>query len=176
MTHLRKMMHEELERRHYSQATTRRYLRFVERFAQHFGKSPDKLSRDPIRTYQAYLLKVRKLDPGSVENHVAALRFFFVHTLHRHEFSPVPALSQDAQETPQDFEPGRSYTPGRCQQQPFRANAADGSLRLAHAIVPQSEWLETVLMRSVGELIPLQCHPGCYKKRWPGPPAGSELQ
>ena len=38
MTHLRKMMLEELERRNYSQATTRRYLRFVERFAQHFGK------------------------------------------------------------------------------------------------------------------------------------------
>ena len=86
MTHLRKMMLEELERRNYSQATTRRYLRFVERFAQLFGKSPDKLSPDHIRTYQAYLLKVRKLEPGSVENHVAALRFFFVHTLHRHEF------------------------------------------------------------------------------------------
>src|SRR5271156_856052 len=54
------MLLEELERRNDSQATTRRYLRFVERFAQHFGKSPDKLSPDPIRTYQAYLLKVRK--------------------------------------------------------------------------------------------------------------------
>ena len=79
-------MLEELERRNYSQATTRRYLRFVERFAQHFGKSPDKLGPDHIRTYQAYLLKVRKLEPGSVENHVAALRFLFIHTLHRHEF------------------------------------------------------------------------------------------
>jgi len=79
-------MLEELERRNYSAETTRRYLRFVERFAQHFGKSPDKLSPDHIRTYQAYLLKVRKLDPGSVENHVAALRFLYVHTLHRHEF------------------------------------------------------------------------------------------
>ena len=86
MTHLRKIMLEELERRNYSQATTRRYLRFVERFAQHFGKSPDKLGPDHIRTYQAYLLKVRKLEPGSVENHVAALRFLFIHTLHRHEF------------------------------------------------------------------------------------------
>jgi integrase/recombinase XerD len=86
VTHLRKMMLEELERRNYSQATTRRYLRFVERFAQHFGKSPDKLGPDHIRTYQAYLLKVRKLEPGSVENHVAALRFLFIHTLHRHEF------------------------------------------------------------------------------------------
>ena len=36
MTRLRKMMLEELERRNYSAGTTRRYLRFVERFAQHF--------------------------------------------------------------------------------------------------------------------------------------------
>jgi site-specific recombinase XerD len=80
------MMLEELERRNYSADTTRRYLRFVERFAQHFGKSPDKLGPDHLRSYQAYLLKERKLCPGSVENHVAALRFFYVRTLHRHEF------------------------------------------------------------------------------------------
>ena len=79
-------MLEELERRNYSQGTTRRYLRFVERFAQHFGKSPDKLGPDHLRSYQAYLLRERKLCPGSVENHVAALRFFFVRTLRRHEF------------------------------------------------------------------------------------------
>ena len=79
-------MLEELERRNYSQGTTRRYLRFVERFAQHFGKPPDKLGPDHLRSYQAYLLRERKLCPGSVENHVAALRFFFVRTLRRHEF------------------------------------------------------------------------------------------
>ena len=86
MTRLRKMMLEELERRNYSAGTTRRYLRFVERFAQHFGKSPDKLGPDDLRSYQAYLLRDLKLCPGSVENHVAALRFFFVRTLHRPEF------------------------------------------------------------------------------------------
>ncbi len=86
MTHLRKMMLEELERRNYSTRTIRYYLRFVERFAKHFGKSPDKLGPDHLRTYQAYLLKERKLCPGTVENHVAALRFFFIRTLHRHEF------------------------------------------------------------------------------------------
>jgi hypothetical protein len=59
VTRLRKMMLEELERRNYSEGTTRRYLRHVERFAQHFGKSPDKLGLDHLRTYQAYLLKVR---------------------------------------------------------------------------------------------------------------------
>ena len=86
MTRLRKMMLEELERRNYSAGTTRRYLRFVERFAQHFGKSPDKLGPDDLRSYQAYLLRELKLCPGSVENHVAALRFFYVRTLRRHEF------------------------------------------------------------------------------------------
>ena len=97
MTHLRRMMLEELERRNYSEATTRRYLRFVERFAQHFGKSPDKLGPDHLRSYQAYLLKVRKLDPGTVENHVAALRFFFIRTLNRHEFRqflPYPKVQR----------------------------------------------------------------------------------
>ena len=93
MTHLRKIMLEELERRNYSAGTIRRYLRFVERFAKHFGKSPDKLSPDHPRSYQAHLLKERKLCPGTVENHVAALRFFFIRTLHRHqfrEFLPYP--------------------------------------------------------------------------------------
>jgi integrase/recombinase XerD len=86
VTHLRKMMLEELQRRNYSDRTIRYYLRFVERFAQHFGKSPDKLGLDHLRSYQAYLLKERKLSPGSVENHICALRFFFVRTLGRHEF------------------------------------------------------------------------------------------
>ena len=79
MTRLRKMMLEELERRNYSESTTRRYLRYVERFAQHFGKSPDKLSPDHLRTYQSYLLKVRKLDleKNSRVPRVSALRFLF---------------------------------------------------------------------------------------------------
>ncbi|HEY1964102.1 MAG TPA: site-specific integrase [Acidobacteriaceae bacterium] len=86
MTHLRKMMLEELERRNYSTSTIRHYLSFVERFAQHYGKSPDKLGLEHLRSYQAYLLKQRKLSPGSVEYHICALRFFFVRTLGRHEF------------------------------------------------------------------------------------------
>ena len=95
MTHLRRKMLEELERRNYSEGTARRYLRFVEQFAQHFGKSPDKLGPDHLRIYQAYLLKVRKLEPGTVENHVAALRFLFIRTLHRYEFRqflPYPKI------------------------------------------------------------------------------------
>ena len=97
MTRLRNIMLEELQRRNYADSTIRHYLRFVERFARHFGKSPDKLGPDHLRTYQAYLLKQRKLSPGTVENHVAALRFFFLRTLKRpgfREFLPYPKVQK----------------------------------------------------------------------------------
>src|ERR1035437_5808184 len=87
------MMLEELERRNYSAGTTRRYLRFIERFAQHFGKSPDEIGPDDLRSYKASRLRETTLCPGTVENPVAALRFFFVRTLPRHqfrEFLPYP--------------------------------------------------------------------------------------
>jgi len=56
MTRLRKMMLEELQRRNYAEGTTRYYIRAVQQFAQHFGKSPDKLGPSELRSYQAYLL------------------------------------------------------------------------------------------------------------------------
>jgi len=83
VTHLRKMMLEELQRRHYSEATTRRYIRFIERFAQHFRRSPDRLGPQHIREYQAQLFTLHKLTPGSVTNHLCALRFFYIQTLKR---------------------------------------------------------------------------------------------
>src|SRR5437660_3529209 len=83
MTHLRKIMLEELQRRHYSEATTRYYIRAVERFAQHFHCSPDRLGTRHIREYQAQLFTVQKLSPGSVTNHLCALRFFYIQTLKR---------------------------------------------------------------------------------------------
>jgi integrase/recombinase XerD len=86
MTRLRKMMLEELQRRNYSDSTTRYYLQAVAAFAKHFEKPPDKLGADELRTYQVYLLKERKLAVGTVIARVAALRFFFVRTLKRHEF------------------------------------------------------------------------------------------
>ena len=68
MTQLRQMMLEELQRRNYSEITTRKYLQVVTNFTKHFGKSPDKLGPDQLRTYQAYLLKERKLASGTAVN------------------------------------------------------------------------------------------------------------
>jgi integrase/recombinase XerD len=100
VTRLRKMMLEELQRRNYSAITTRNYLRVVTEFAKYFGKSPDKLGPNELRTYQAYLLTERKLTPGTVVNRVAALRFFFVKTLKRHQFRDFLPYPQDRRRLP----------------------------------------------------------------------------
>ena len=81
MTRLRKMMLEELERRNYSEATTRCYIRTVEDFSRRFKCSPDGLGPEHIREYQAELFKKRKLSPGTVTQRLAALRFFYIKTL-----------------------------------------------------------------------------------------------
>ena len=52
MTHLRKMMLEELERRNYAQSTTHLYLQTIEDFARYFKRPPDQLGPEHIRQYQ----------------------------------------------------------------------------------------------------------------------------
>ena len=83
MTHLRRVMLEELQRRNYAKTTIDYYVRAVEQFAKHFKRSPDRLNQDHLRAYQAYLLRERKLESRTVTLHVSALRFFFVKTLKR---------------------------------------------------------------------------------------------
>ena len=83
MTHLRQAMLEELQRRNYATTTVQYHIQAVERFAKYFRTPPDQLNQSHVRTYQAYLLRERKLGPRTVKLHVSALRFFFVKTLKR---------------------------------------------------------------------------------------------
>ena len=100
MTHLRKMMLEELQRRNYSEITTRKYLQYVTAFARHFGKPPDQLGPNELRSYQAYLLQERKVTPGTAVNCVAALRFFFIKTLKRNQFREFLPYPKDRRRLP----------------------------------------------------------------------------
>src|ERR1700681_2839302 len=81
MTRLRQMMLEELERRNYSHATTRCYVRTLADFARYFNRPPDRLRPEHIRQYQAHLFRQRKLAANSVTQRLAALRFFYIKTL-----------------------------------------------------------------------------------------------
>lgn len=83
MTHLRKLMLEELQRRNYSEETIRSYIHAVEDFSRRFNCSPDRLGPRHIREYQAELFQKRKLSSGTVVIRLAALRFFYTKTLRR---------------------------------------------------------------------------------------------
>ena len=95
MTHLRKMVLEELQRRNYSQRPQRSYLRTIWEFARYFHRSPEELGPEHIREFQAHLFSVRKLAGQSVAQRTAALRFLFVKTLKRPymlEHIPFPKI------------------------------------------------------------------------------------
>jgi len=97
VTHCRRIMLEELQRRNFSPTTIRSYLYAVERFARYFKCRPDRLNHTHLRSYQAHLLRTGQLQPKTVRLHVSALRFFFVKTLRRRyllDDTPYPKAPQ----------------------------------------------------------------------------------
>ena len=92
MTPLRKRMLEELQRRNYSPETVRGYILAVKQYAQYFGKSPDLLGAAEISRFQLYLLREKKLAPGTVTIRMSALRFLYKKTLKRRDldFDDIP--------------------------------------------------------------------------------------
>jgi site-specific recombinase XerD len=98
MTPLRQRMNEDMQVRNFSLNTQHSYLQQVSLFARHFGKSPDLLGREDIRTYQVYLANEKKLAPGSIHIALSALRFLFNVTLERdwvpEEVLPLPRKPQ----------------------------------------------------------------------------------
>ena len=85
MTPLRQRMLDELQRRNYSPATTRGYILAIKQFAEYFGKSPEGLGGEEIRQFELYLLKEKKLAPGTVEGRMSALRFLYKKVLKRRD-------------------------------------------------------------------------------------------
>ena len=98
MTILRRRMTQDMQVRNLSPHTQASYLQQVTQFACYFGKSPDLLGPEDIRTYQVYLTNERKLAPSSIHIAVAGLRFFYRVTLKRdwsfEEVLPLPKKPQ----------------------------------------------------------------------------------
>jgi site-specific recombinase XerD len=74
MTKLRQRMTEELRLRNSSEDTIRSYIGSVERFATHYGKSPDRMDAEQVRSYLLYLLDERKLSWSAIHVNRSALR------------------------------------------------------------------------------------------------------
>jgi site-specific recombinase XerD len=76
-------MLEDLRIRNYAAGTIRVYVDLVARFARFFGKSPEELGPEDIRTYQVHLVEERKVSWTVLNQTVCALRFLYTVTLGR---------------------------------------------------------------------------------------------
>lgn len=83
MTPLRRRMIDDMTLKGFSPHTQRAYLRAVTMLAAHFGKSPDRLTKNEVRAFLVHVLTRKKVSQSYFNQIVAALRFIFQETLNR---------------------------------------------------------------------------------------------
>jgi integrase/recombinase XerD len=83
MGKLKDKMKMDMELKNFSVRTVKTYLGCVEKFAAHYGKSPEDLGQEDIRNYLHYLQKDRELATSSINQAYGALKFLYVTTLVR---------------------------------------------------------------------------------------------
>jgi integrase/recombinase XerD len=76
MTPLRKRMIRELELQRKAPGTVSSYVKDVEELALYYGRSPDKITREEIRSYLHYLMVEKKLSYSSCNHKIVAINFF----------------------------------------------------------------------------------------------------
>ena len=96
MTPLRKQMLEDMQLKGYSAATQKAYVESVKRMAREYGKSPELMSEEELRSYLLGLQK--ELAPSSLRVVVPAIRFLFTVTLKRQW--PVLEFARPPKERP----------------------------------------------------------------------------
>ena len=83
MTPLRQHMLEDMQLRGLAARTQESYLGAVQQLAIHFHRSPDLLTEDELRQYFLYLRNVKRVAPNTSNVALNAVKFLYVHTLHR---------------------------------------------------------------------------------------------
>jgi site-specific recombinase XerD len=99
MTPLRQRFIDDLRLRNYSPRTVQAYVAGVARFAKHFGRSPELLGPEEVRTFQLQMLK-DKASWSKFNQTVCALRFFYGKTLGRAEQVPFIAYGKKPKTIP----------------------------------------------------------------------------
>jgi hypothetical protein len=72
MTPLRRRMIEDLRIRNRAETTIKTYVERVASFAGYFGKSPELLDPEAVRTYQVYLVEERRVSVASQPDRMCA--------------------------------------------------------------------------------------------------------
>jgi integrase/recombinase XerD len=90
---LRQRMIDDMTVRNFAPNTMLAYLKQVSYFAQYFGRSPERLGPEEIRSYQIYLAKEKRMAVSSRTVAASALRFLYAVTLKQErviEMIPTP--------------------------------------------------------------------------------------
>src|SRR5712691_6893858 len=93
MTALRQRMLEDMQLRRFSPHTVEAYLRAVTQLAQFYKRSPDRISKEEVRTFLVDVVKRKKAAPSTYNQVRCALVFFYRVTLGR-EFALERILCQ----------------------------------------------------------------------------------
>src|SRR2546430_557640 len=96
---LRQRMIGDMTVRNMSANTQKAYIRAVQNFTLHFGKSPDQLTFEHVREYQLHLVP-RGLQAASVIPIMCAIRFFYGTTLGRPNVAEHILLARKADTLP----------------------------------------------------------------------------
>lgn len=86
MSQLREQMIEDLERAGYAAGTRQQYVNYVRQLAEHFGRSPARLSRAELRGYVTQLHRKReqqRLSDSWLRLRLASMKFVYAKTLGR---------------------------------------------------------------------------------------------
>jgi integrase/recombinase XerD len=83
MTPLRRRMIEEMKLRNLATRTIEVYVSRVAHFARYFGRSPEVLGREEVRSYLLHLVQEKKVSWSVFNQTVAALRFLYEVVLDR---------------------------------------------------------------------------------------------
>jgi len=102
---LRRRMTEDMTVRNLSPATQRSYISAVSKFSRFFGRSPDQLSLEDVRTFQVHLVAKGISWPG-LNQIVCALRFFYGVTLRRDEIPERITYARQPRKLPEVLSAG----------------------------------------------------------------------
>lgn len=83
MTPLRRRMIDDMRIRNFSPHTQQAYVRYIARFARHYGRSPADLGPKEIRDFQVHLVNNEQAKPHTLTQVVSALKFLYGVTLRR---------------------------------------------------------------------------------------------
>jgi integrase/recombinase XerD len=83
MTPLRQRMSEDLQLRGLSARTQEMYVRAVRQLADHYHKSPDRITEEELRDSFLYLKNVKHYSRSASTIALCGLKFFYEHTLQR---------------------------------------------------------------------------------------------